>query len=78
MCTRPNPQYPREEMRAGVTGTARILVTFNNSGAITEARVDRSSGNRNLDRAAQQAVRRAKLCPGSGDGTGYIEIAFTL
>ena len=78
MCTRPSPEYPREAMRAGVTGTVRVLAQFNNSGAITNASVSRGSGNRDLDRAATTAVRRAKLCPGSGDGSGYIDINFTL
>lgn len=78
MCTRPNPQYPREEQRSGVTGTTRVLAEFDNSGNISNASVARGSGNRNLDRAAVQAVRRAKLCPGSGNGSGYIEISFTL
>ncbi len=78
MCTRPTPEYPREAMRAGVTGTVRVLVQFSNSGAITNASVSRGSGNRDLDRAATTAVRRAKLCPGSGDGSGYIDVNFTL
>ena len=78
MCTRPNPQYPREAMRAGITGTVKVLVQFNNSGAITNASVSRGSGNRDLDRAATTAVKRARLCPGSGDGSGYIDVNFTL
>ena len=78
MCTRPSPQYPREAMRAGITGTVKVLVQFANSGAITNASVQRGSGNRDLDRAAVTAVKRARLCPGSGEGSGFIDINFTL
>ena len=78
MCTRPSPEYPREAMRAGITGTVKVLVQYANSGAITGASVAKGSGNRDLDRAATTAVKRARLCPGSGDGSGYIDINFTL
>ena len=65
-------------MRAGITGTVKVMVQFANSGAITNASVSKGSGNRDLDRAAVTAVKRARLCPGSGDGSGYIDINFTL
>ena len=78
MCVPVRPQYPREAERAGITGTVVVTVSFNNSGTITEASVKSSSGNRDLDRAALTAARRAKLCPGSGDGSGYFPVNFVL
>ena len=78
MCVPVRPQYPREAERAGITGTVMVSVSFNNSGAITEARVQKSSGNRDLDRAAITAAKRAKLCPGSGDGSGYFPVNFVI
>jgi protein TonB len=48
-----------------------VTVTFGADGTITDANVTRSSRNRDIDRAALQWARRAKLCPGA-PGQGRI------
>lgn len=53
-------QYPRDAILAGATGTC--TVSFNmDDGRVSDVQVVRSSGNRSLDRAAMEAVRRAAM-----------------
>lgn len=63
------PEYPRAELNSGIGGTVTILVTIDANGNVVSARVGKSSGNRNLDRAALDAAKRSKYNAGvNGDG----------
>lgn len=63
------PEYPRNELNAGIGGTVTILVTIDANGNVTGTRIGRSSGNRNLDRAAEAAAKRSKYNAGvNSDG----------
>ena len=57
------PRYPPEEMRRGVTGTTVLIVSIDASGNVMDVAVERSSGNRNLDREAVKAARRWRFNP---------------
>ena len=57
------PKYPPEEARRGIQGTTILIVSIDASGGVLDVEVERSSGNRNLDRAAVQAARRWKFNP---------------
>jgi len=54
----PAPTYPREELMAGREGTVLLQVLVDVDGAPLEVSVHTSSGNKHLDRAAQQQVLR--------------------
>ena len=57
------PTYPPEERRRGIEGTTVLIVSIESSGGVIDVEVERSSGNRNLDREAVKAARRWKFNP---------------
>ena len=77
------PEYPRAEMRRGITGTVVLIITVDASGNATDVSVETSSGNRNLDRAAIKAARRWRFNPGVSGGRKVggrvrVPVEFTL
>ena len=62
------PNYPPEERRRGIQGTTIVIVSIDSSGAVIDVEVERSSGNRNLDREAIKAARRWRFNPETRDG----------
>ncbi|MBC7655588.1 MAG: energy transducer TonB [Frankiaceae bacterium] len=77
------PVYPPEENRRGITGTTLLTLTYDVTGNVTGVEVKRSSGNRNLDRAAVKAANRWKINPGMRGGVrvaGQVDVPveFTL
>ncbi len=66
--SRPAPSYPREALRRGVGGTVRVQVTVAADGSVERMEVAASSGNRHLDRAAMDAVRRWRFTPALRNG----------
>lgn len=59
----PAPRYPQEALRMGAGGTVRITVTVAADGSVERQALAQSSGNRHLDRAALEAVRRWRFQP---------------
>ena len=57
------PNYPPEERRRGIQGTSVLVVSIDASGGVYDVSVDRSTGNRNLDREAVKAARRWRFNP---------------
>jgi protein TonB len=57
------PQYPREELNNGVTGTVVLLVQVDENGNVVNVTVEKSSRNRNLDRSAMDAARKWRFNP---------------
>ncbi len=57
------PKYPPEEQRRGIQGTTVLIVSIDASGGVLDVEVERSSGNRNLDRAAITAAKRWRFNP---------------
>jgi protein TonB len=80
----PAPSYPREALREGITGTVLLEVLVGVDGSPLTVTIHRSSGNRDLDRAAQQQVqKRWRFRPASRNGTpvqaiGIVPIDFKL
>lgn len=64
----PAPRYPREALRMGAGGTVRITVTVAADGSVERQALTESSGNRHLDRAALEAVRRWRFQPATRNG----------
>lgn len=57
------PKYPPEELRRGVSGTTILIVSIDASGNVLDVEVEKSSGNRNLDRSATTAAKRWRFNP---------------
>ncbi len=81
------PEYNAATRRADAQGTVIVTYTMDTSGAISEARVDKSSGmsreHKMLDRMTLDAVQGCKGTPGTVDGkpeklTGRIEYVWKL
>jgi periplasmic protein TonB len=66
--SQPAPRYPNEALRHNDGGTVRVRVTVATDGSVDRLEVAESSGNRYLDRAATEAVRRWRFQPAVRDG----------
>lgn len=64
----PAPRYPQEALRMGAGGTVRITVTVAADGSVERQELADSSGNRYLDRAALEVVRRWRFQPATRNG----------
>lgn len=64
------PRYPPAAARAGIGGVVHLLIAIDGSGGIANVSVERSSRNRDLDRAAMDAARKWKFRPVIVDGAG--------
>ncbi len=62
------PEYPRESLRAGETGTSRIRFVVEANGRVSSASIERSSGSRRLDQAAMAALSLCTFTPGTQAG----------
>jgi protein TonB len=62
------PQYPPAAARAGIEGTVILVIDVDASGNVTNVSVEKSSRNRDLDRAAMQAARRWRFNPSIVNG----------
>jgi len=80
----PAPDYPRDALREGITGTVLLEVLVDVDGSPLKVTVHKSSGNHDLDRAAQQQVRMHwRFRPASRNGApvqaiGIVPIDFKL
>jgi protein TonB len=78
------PPYPRRALRAGVEGTVLLEVLVDTDGTPLEVRIVGSSGDRELDRAAQRHVQEHwRFQPALRDGRpvqaiGRVPIGFSL
>lgn len=64
----PAPRYPQEALRMGAGGTVRVRVTVAADGSVDRLELASGSGNRHLDRAAMEAVRRWRFQPATRGG----------
>ncbi|UTY58486.1 energy transducer TonB [Massilia sp. erpn] len=62
------PEYPAKALRNGDTGTVMLAFLIGVDGKVKEARVEKSSGSRELDRAAQAGLGLCRFKPGTVDG----------
>ena len=80
----PPPPYPRDALAAGAEGTVMLRVLVDVDGRPLEVSVERSSGNRSLDRQAlRQVQQRWRFQPAMRDGQpvqawGLVPIDFNL
>src|SRR5688572_13406009 len=64
----PAPRYPTRALRRGEGGTVMVRVEIGADGVPDEVDVANSSGSRQLDRAAMDAVRRWRFTPAMRQG----------
>jgi protein TonB len=82
--TAPPPKYPREAVRDGAQGTVMLRVLVDTDGTPLEVSIDKSSGNKALDREAKQHVlKNWRFRPAMRDGIpvqayGLVPIDFSL
>ncbi|WP_066098707.1 energy transducer TonB [Xanthomonas massiliensis] len=62
------PKYPPSAFRAGIQGEVILIIDVDASGNVTNVSVEKSSRNRDLDRAAMEAARRWKFNAAMVDG----------
>jgi TonB family protein len=54
----PQPPYPESAREDGIEGTTQLLISLDAAGKVTGIKIQRSSGDRRLDRAAESEVRK--------------------
>ncbi|HJP97018.1 MAG TPA: energy transducer TonB, partial [Rhodanobacteraceae bacterium] len=62
------PKYPIQALRQGHQGEVLLAITINAAGAVVDVKVQKSSGYRELDRAAEEAARGWRFNPGIQNG----------
>ncbi|PNS07846.1 energy transducer TonB [Solilutibacter silvestris] len=67
--SQPAPNYPRTAMQMSREGRVRVKVEIDAEGVPTDSSLVESSGDRDLDRAALQSVRRWRFKPALAHGT---------
>lgn len=65
-CTK--PEYPRSSYRNEETGVVTLSFLIGVDGRVIRSKVSKSSGFRELDRAAQMGLGKCKFKPGTVDG----------
>ncbi|QDH70655.1 energy transducer TonB [Marilutibacter alkalisoli] len=80
----PPPSYPSRAVREGRTGTVLLEITVDIDGSPVDVVISRSSGHRDLDRAARdQVLSRWRFQPAMRDGhpvraVGLVPVEFKL
>ena len=79
----PDVVYPDSARQSGDTGTTLVRALININGTVDDAKVQKTSGSTILDRAAVQAVKKARFKPYRENGEAQavytlIPIAFSL
>lgn len=62
------PPYPKAAQRMGEEGVVALSILIGADGRVSDSRVVKSSGSKNLDRATQAGLSLCKFKPGSLDG----------
>lgn len=62
------PDYPARAVRNGDSGTVNLSLLIGVDGKVTDAKVQKSSGHRELDRAAVDALSLCKFKPATKNG----------
>ena len=62
------PTYPKDIADQGIEGVVELFLGVNGSGALINARVSRSSGNKTLDALALDGIKKCTFKPGEVEG----------
>jgi TonB family protein len=74
--SRVEPVYPEIAKRMKIEGEVKLEATVNADGKVTDVKA--ISGNRVLSMAAEDAVRKWKFEPGSGNANVTVAVNFSL
>ena len=66
--SKPAPNYPRSVRMRRTGGTTVLLIKINEQGRAVSVKVERSSGNDQIDKAAMKAAQKVRLKPYIVDG----------
>lgn len=67
--SQPKPAYPHDARDEEVEGTTVLLAVIGTDGQVSKTKVERGSGDRRLDKAAENAVKQWTYNPCLKDGT---------
>lgn len=67
--SQPRPEYPRDAKDDGVEGVVTMIAEVGTDGRISATRIEKGSGDKRLDRAAENTVRRWTYKPALKDGS---------
>lgn len=73
------PEYPARAVRNGDSGTVVLALLIGTDGRVTNARVQKTSGSRDLDKAALNALSLCQFKPAMNNGmpeAGWGQLAF--
>ncbi|TFW30298.1 energy transducer TonB [Massilia horti] len=73
------PAYPASSLRNGDTGTVTLALMVGADGKVTGSRIQKSSGHRELDKAAINALSLCRFKPAMNNGVaeaGWAQIAY--
>jgi protein TonB len=73
------PDYPVRAAREGISGTTLLALLVGTDGRVSSSRIERSSGSRDLDRAAVNALSLCRFKPASNNGVaeaGWAQLAY--
>jgi protein TonB len=73
------PDYPAAAARRGDSGTTTLALLVGTDGRVSSARVEHSSGSRDLDRAAINALSLCRFKPATSNGlaeAGWAKLAY--
>jgi protein TonB len=73
------PQYPAAALRNEESGTVTLALLIGADGRVTQSRIDHSSGHRDLDKAALNALSMCTFKPATNNGqpeAGWAQIAY--
>lgn len=65
------PAYPQSSLRNGDSGTVTLAFLIGADGRVADSKVEKSSGFRDLDRAAMTGLAQCRFKPGTVDGVPY-------
>lgn len=61
-------EYPKASLMNEEQGTTSMSFLVNADGTVADSKVDKSSGSKNLDKAAIKGISACKFKPGTKDG----------
>lgn len=73
------PDYPARAAREGISGTTQLALLVGIDGRVTASRIEHSSGSRELDRAAVNALSLCRFKPATSNGVpeaGWAQLAY--
>jgi protein TonB len=73
------PDYPARAAREGIAGTTMLALLVGADGRVSASRIERSSGSRDLDRAAVNALSLCRFKPATNNGVaeaGWAQLAY--